>query len=67
MSETPATNTDRELFREDTGDPFGSYYENSCFVTTDQRLGIKVRGGGVIVKSLAEWYALAAAPLNRTL
>jgi hypothetical protein len=52
-------NTDRELFREDTGEPAGSYYENSCFVTTDQELGINV-GGTVYVKTLADWHSLAA-------
>lgn len=49
-----AANTDRELYREDKGDPAGSYYENSVFVTADGRIGMNV-GGRVIVQEIADW------------
>lgn len=57
MSEEPVQNTDRELFREDTGDPAGSYYENSVHVTASGGIGMSV-GGSVIVKPIAEWHRL---------
>jgi hypothetical protein len=53
---TPAANTDLELFRENTGDPAGSYYENSVFVTAEGAIGMNV-GGRVIVQRIAGWHA----------
>lgn len=58
----PVLNTDRELYREDTGDPAGSYYENSLHVTANGRIGMNV-GGRVIVMPIADWHALAARPV----
>jgi hypothetical protein len=52
------TNSNRELFREDTGDPAGSYYENSIHVAEGGRIGMNV-AGTVYVKSIAEWHSLA--------
>lgn len=60
VAEQPAANTDRELYREDTGDGAGSYYENSVHVTADGRIGMNV-GGTVIVQPIADWHAQAAA------
>lgn len=54
----PAANTDRELYREDTGNPAGSYYENSVLVTEDGRIGMNV-GGRVVALPIAEWHTLA--------
>lgn len=54
----PAKNTDRELYREDTGDPAGSYYENSVHVTESGAIGMNV-GGTVIVQPIAEWHRQA--------
>jgi hypothetical protein len=54
----PVKNTDRELYREDTGDPAGSYYENSVHVTESGDIGMNV-GGLVIVQSIATWHAQA--------
>lgn len=61
-----AANTDRELYREDTGDPAGSYYENSVHVTASGAIGMNV-GGHVIVMPIAEWVAAAhkAMPYRR--
>lgn len=56
--EVLARNTDRELFREDTGDPAGSYYENSVFVTESGTIGMSV-GGRVVVMPIASWHVLA--------
>jgi hypothetical protein len=53
MTNQPAANTDRELWRESP-----DYYSNSIHVTKDGGIGINV-GGTVIVKSLAEWHSLA--------
>jgi hypothetical protein len=48
----PVKNTDREsCYREDTGDPAGSYYENSLFVTEAGGIGMNV-GGTVIVRPM---------------
>jgi hypothetical protein len=55
-----AANTDRELYREDTGDPAGSYYENSVHVTASGAIGMNV-GGTVIVQPIADWHAQASA------
>jgi hypothetical protein len=57
MADRAALNTNRELYREDTGHPAGSYYEHSCFVTEDGKIGINV-GGSVITKTLEDWYAI---------
>jgi|SRR5690242_5304626 len=60
MSDNPPTlNTDRELFREDTGEPAGSYYENHVFVTEDGHIGMNV-GGMVFVKPIADWHSMAS-------
>lgn len=53
-----AANTDRELFREDTGEPAGSYYENSLHVTAEGTIGMNV-GGTVYTLPIAKWHALA--------
>lgn len=50
-----AENTDRELFREDTGEPAGSYYEHSIFVTKDGQIGMNV-GGTVWTARIHEWH-----------
>lgn len=63
MGEQPALNTDRELFREDTGDRAGSYYENSLHVTAQGTIGMNV-GGTVYTLPIARWHALAAASLG---
>jgi hypothetical protein len=54
-------NTDRELFREDTDDPAGSYYENSVSVSPSGAIRMSV-GGLVTSKPIAEWHHLADAP-----
>jgi hypothetical protein len=54
----PVANTDRELFRESTGDPAGDYYENSVHVTEAGDIGMNV-GGTVIVQPVAVWHAQA--------
>lgn len=54
----PAKNTDRELYREDTGDPAGSYYENSVHVTENGAIGMNV-GGTVIIQPIAAWHEQA--------
>jgi hypothetical protein len=54
----PVQNTDRELFREDTGDPAGSHYENSVYVTAEGAIGMNV-GGLVIVMPIAKWHKAA--------
>ena len=53
MSDTPRTNTDRELWREREGD----YYADSVHITERGGLGIDC-GGNVIVKPLRAWHAL---------
>jgi hypothetical protein len=60
----PALNTARELFREDTGDPAGSYYENSVHVTEAGSIGMNV-GGYVIVQPIAVWHAQARRATER--
>lgn len=63
MSDTDAArNTDHELYREDTGNPAGSYYENSLHVTDAGTIGMNV-GGFVITMPIAEWHRLAVADL----
>jgi hypothetical protein len=52
-----AENTDRELFREDNGDPAGSYYEPHVFVTKDGQIGMGV-GGTVWTATIREWHEL---------
>ena len=52
--ETACVNTDRELWREKPG----GYYANSIHVTEGGGIGINV-GGTVIVRTLAQWHALA--------
>lgn len=54
MSEKAAENTDVELWREREDD----YYANSIHRTAEGAIGINV-GGYVIVKTLADWHALA--------
>lgn len=54
----PVANTDRELYREDTGDPAGPYYENSVHVTESGSIGMNV-GGHVVVMPIADWMAAA--------
>lgn len=66
MSDGPVQNTDRELYREDTDDPAGSYYENSVFVTEGGGIGMKV-GGTVIVQPIADWHRQALAAHQRDL
>lgn len=56
--EAAVLNTDRELYREDTGDPAGSYYENSVHVTAGGLIGMNV-GGTVIVQPIATWHRQA--------
>jgi hypothetical protein len=56
-----ALNTDRELFREDTCNPAGSYYENSVSVSASGVIQMNV-GGLVVGKPIAEWHHLAGAP-----
>lgn len=55
--DSPALNTDRELWREVEGD----YYAPSIFVTERGGIGIDV-GGSVYVKPIREWHALAGGP-----
>lgn len=55
----PVSYTDRELFREDTGEPAGRLYENHVFVTEDGHIGMSV-GGMVYVKPIADWHSMAA-------
>jgi hypothetical protein len=59
----PVWNTDRELFRENTGDSAGSYYENSLHVTADGSIGMNV-GGTVIVQPIAAWHEQARRALE---
>lgn len=56
----PVKNTDRELWRERDGD----YYADSIHVTESGGIGINC-GGSVVVKSLREWFKLAAPPLPK--
>jgi hypothetical protein len=59
-TESPAQNTDRELYREpDAGN--GSFYSDSVFVTEGGAIGMNV-GGSVIVKSIRAWHELATNP-----
>jgi hypothetical protein len=60
----PVMNTDRELYREDTGDPAGSYYENSVFVTDKGGIGMNV-GGTVIVQPITAWHEQARRATER--
>jgi len=53
VSEQPATNTDRELWREREGD----YYADSIFVTKGGGIGINC-GGCVVVLPLRRWHAM---------
>jgi hypothetical protein len=55
----PALNTERELYRENTGDPAGAYYENSIFVTESGAIGMNV-GGTVICQPIADWHEMAS-------
>lgn len=64
MTHGPVKNTDRELYREDTGDPAGSHYENSVHVTADGAIGMKV-GGHVIVAPIAKWHKALDGPEPR--
>lgn len=59
----PVKNTDRELFRENTGHAAGSYYENSVHVTGGGAIGMNV-GGSVIVQPIAAWHAQATRALS---
>lgn len=58
-----AKNTDRELWREESGLPADpdNYYAPSIHVTAQGGVGINV-GGTVIVKTLREWHSLALTP-----
>lgn len=56
----PALNTDRELYREDTGDSAGSHYENSLHVTAQGHIGMNV-GGTVLTAPIAHWHTAARA------
>ena len=56
MTDQPAQNTDREIWRKVPGD----YYSPSIHVTEDGRIGIEV-GGHVIVRSVEMWHALVSA------
>lgn len=62
MSEQPAKNTDRELYREPKGDLPSDYYANSVHVTEDGRIGMSV-GGTVTTLPIAEWHRHALAGL----
>lgn len=53
--EQVAANTDRELFREDTGDPAGPYYEDSLHVTAQGAIGMNV-GGRVLTAPIFIWH-----------
>lgn len=57
-------NTDRELYRDPThdGTENGSYYMPSLHVTINGLIGMNV-GGYVVLKTIREWHALAAAEL----
>lgn len=59
----PAANTDRKLYRENTGDPAGPYYENSLHVTVGGGIGMNV-GGLVIVQPIAAWHEQARRALE---
>lgn len=64
MSDQPALNTDRELYRQPVpeGESEGmSYYQPSVHVTESGAIGMNV-GGHVIVLPIREWHALAAVP-----
>lgn len=54
MSDDPAENTDREIWREKPGD----YYSPSIHVTRDGGIGIDV-GGHVFVLDVYGWHRLA--------
>ena len=58
-----AINTDRELYREESGLPADGdhFYAPSIQVTAQGGIGINV-GGSVIVMPLREWHALARIP-----
>jgi len=56
----PAQNTDKELWRKETGD----YYSPSIHVTAGGGIGINV-GGLVFVKPVEGWHALAKAECDR--
>lgn len=64
MPEMAAKNTDRELYRENTGNEAGSFYENSLHVTELGNIGMNV-GGHVFVHSIDEWHRLSAAEFLR--
>lgn len=57
MSDGPALNTDREIWRERPGD----FYADSIHVTEQGSIGINC-GGMVYVMPVRRWHALAAAP-----
>lgn len=57
----PALNTDRDLWRELTGD----YYANRVFLTKGGGIGMDV-GGLCIVKSIKDWHTLASKSLDET-
>ncbi len=59
MTDTPAKNTDREIYREKDGD----YFSPSIHVTENGGIGINV-GGTVIVKSIKQWHEMAAENLQ---
>lgn len=54
MSESPAVNSDREIWRERPGD----FYSDSIHVTEGGGIGIN-HGGTVIVMRASSWHALA--------
>lgn len=63
IRDQPVKNTDRELFREDTGNEAGSYYENSVHITQDGHIGMNV-DGYIIVQPISAWHAQARAVLT---
>ena len=59
MEPTAYVNTDRELWRDNEGDPLDpdNAYADSVFVTADGRIGIQC-GGHVAVNSPLVWITL---------
>lgn len=56
----PAENHTRELFRESTGDPAGSHYENHVYLDEDGRIAMSV-GGRVVALPIKGWMELWSA------
>lgn len=61
-NDLPALNTDREIWRRNSG-ALNDYYEPSIHVTKGDGIGINV-GGKVYVKTVQEWHRLAGGVLG---